>query len=563
MNKQKSIQTVQYKKDPNSSRLIPVVGPVGLVDTTPAKIIHTVDEVHFLNQNPNIEETPRSFVSVEASESMPAGGTYSLQLPTTQGSAGEVLENDGTGQLEWKVGGGSGDVVYTGVNPVPTTRQFAVYDGTTGTEIKDSGVTAPAAASGIAGDVLTLNTPTDAVWTAPIVGVTGIPPSLPGNLSQFDNLVADQISDSGVKASEVILNPSGVPLLGGTLAQFDTGPTTITDSGIPVASVGTVIGVPPTSVGHLSEWTDVTATQLADSVVVAAEVVQNPSGVGVNGNLAQFGATPEEITDSGVAVLDVGDVKSSTIPSVNNTITVYDSTTGKLIKAGGVVTVVGDEIATTSTGITSTIVISSGIPIFPTFSYGSMRLNYTPSIYPPGGAVSVGLITAGPNIGQLTNIPVPPNTSFGQMYFNTGLAGPITTVISVAGTWVNIAGPVGGYTTSPGNFFTFANVGTATQMTYTGTSAVNVKATCSVCWEIVTGGSSDFAQIAFTVNGTIQNQTILDSTLDNPSIAYPRNACCQGIISLTPGDVVGIQVRNLTDTSNFAFAGLTLNIHSI
>ncbi len=322
-----------YKRTPRGL----VLDPVTVQVQPPTKVVHEVDEVKFLNQNPDSIgppiEDPRSYVGLEASTQMPLGNTYTLQLPVAQGNIGEVLENDGTGQLEWKVGGGSGDVVYTGVNPVPTTRQFAVYDGTTGTEIKDSGYTAPAPASGIVGDVLTLNTPTDAVWTAPIVGgVQGIPPSLPGNLPQFDNLVADQISDSGVKASEVILNPSGVPLVGGTLAQFDTGPSTITDSGIPVASVGTVIGVPATTIGNLSEWTDATATQIGDSVVVAAEVVQNPSGVGVNGNLAQFGATPEQITDSGIVVADVGDVKSSSIPSVDSRIALFDGITGKIIK---------------------------------------------------------------------------------------------------------------------------------------------------------------------------------------------------------------------------------------
>ncbi len=325
-----------YKRTPRGL----VLDPVTVQVQPPTKVVHEVDEVKFLNQNPDSIgppiEDPRSYVGLEASTQMPLGNTYTLQLPVAQGNIGEVLENDGTGQLEWKVGGGSGDVVYTGVNPVPTTRQFAVYDGTTGIEIKDSGYTAPAPASGVVGDVLTLNTPTDAVWTAPIVGgnVQGIPPSLPGNLPQFDNLVADQISDSGVKASEVILNPSGVPLVGGTLAQFDTGPSTITDSGITVASV--VSGVPPTTIGNLSEWTDATGTQIGDSVVVAAEVVQNPSGVGVNGNLAQFGATPEQITDSGIVAADVGDVKSSSIPSVDSRIALFDGVTGKIIKEASI-----------------------------------------------------------------------------------------------------------------------------------------------------------------------------------------------------------------------------------
>ena len=154
-----------YKRTPRGL----VLDPITVQVQPPTKVVHEVDEVKFLNQNPDSIgppiEDPRSYVGLEASTQMPLGNTYTLQLPVAQGNAGEVLENDGTGQLEWKVGGGSGDVVYTGVNPVPTTRQFAVYDGVEGKKILDSGYTAPAAGSGVAGDVLTLTGPTPGILT--------------------------------------------------------------------------------------------------------------------------------------------------------------------------------------------------------------------------------------------------------------------------------------------------------------------------------------------------------------------------------------------------------------
>ena len=149
-----------------------VLDPITVQVQPPTKIIHEVDEVKFLNQNPDSIgppiETPRSYVGLEASTQMPLGNTYTLQLPIEQGNVGEVLENDGTGQLEWQPGGGVGDVIYTGINPVPTTRQFAVYDGVEGKKILDSGYTAPAAGSGVVGDVLTLTGPTDSVWSPPV-----------------------------------------------------------------------------------------------------------------------------------------------------------------------------------------------------------------------------------------------------------------------------------------------------------------------------------------------------------------------------------------------------------
>ena len=253
-----------YKRTPEGL----VLDPITVIETPPRKEVHEVDEVKFLNQNPDSigppRENPRSYVGMQASDQMPLGNTYTLQLPTGQGGAGEVLENDGTGQLEWAPGG-AGDVIYTGVEPVPTPNQFAIYDNVEGKKIKDSGITSPVPGSGVAGDVLTLTTPTDSVW-APPPGAAG------------------------------------------------------------------VSGVPPTTIGNLAEWSDATATQISNSAVVASQVVQNPSGLGPNGNLAQFGATPEQITDSGLPVADIGDVKSNSIPANDKRIALYDGVSGVQIR---------------------------------------------------------------------------------------------------------------------------------------------------------------------------------------------------------------------------------------
>jgi hypothetical protein len=67
--------------------------------------------------------------------------SQTLTFPATKGTLGQILENDGSGQLSWVNnggGGGSGDVK----GPVGSTdTAIAIYDGTTGKKIKNTGVT--------------------------------------------------------------------------------------------------------------------------------------------------------------------------------------------------------------------------------------------------------------------------------------------------------------------------------------------------------------------------------------------------------------------------------------
>lgn len=254
---------VIYKKENGGL----VADAITVLEQPPREEVESVDEVKFFNQNPDSigppREQPRSYVGLEASSDMPLGGTYNLQLPTTQGGVGETLSNDGTGQLEWS-SAGSGDVIYTGINPVPTSNQFAIYDVVEGKKIKDSGISAPAPASGVLGDVLTLTGPTTSVWSAP-------------------------------------------------------------------AAAG-VSGLAPTTVGNLSKWDDITAGQISDTSLVAVDVVQNSVGVGVAGNLVEFGASPEQIVDSGTTTADFGDVSSASVPSVADRLALYSGVSGKEIK---------------------------------------------------------------------------------------------------------------------------------------------------------------------------------------------------------------------------------------
>ena len=155
--------------------------------------------------------------------------------------------------------------------------------------------------------------------------------------------------------------------------------------------------------------------------------------------------------------------------------------------------------------------------------------------------------------------------AWGQMYFNQNSE---RTTIIASSTWTSIEaiiGGSGGYNTTPGTEFTYSTAGNVTTMAYTGTETINIKASASVCWELA--GSSDNVQIAFAVDTggglNVITETIQDSALEDHSIVYPRNASCQGIFSLSTGNIIALQVQNLSDTSDILVVSLNVNLHTI
>ncbi len=99
--------------------------------------------------------------------------------------------------------------------------------------------------------------------------VSGVGASLVGNLPQFDNLVSDQISDSGVKSSEVLRNLSGIGLAG-NLCEFDSTITTITDSGVAVGSL--VVGPGSSTDDAVARFDGVTGKLLHNSTLTLSDV---------------------------------------------------------------------------------------------------------------------------------------------------------------------------------------------------------------------------------------------------------------------------------------------------
>ena len=507
-----------YKRTPRGL----VLDPITVQVQPPTKIIHEVDEVKFLNQNPDSIgppiETPRSYVGLEASTQMPLGNTYTLQLPIAQGNAGEVLENDGAGQLEWQPAG-IGDVIYTGPTPVPTTRQFAVYDGTDGKKILDSGVTAPPAGSGVGGDILTLTGPTDSVWSPPVS--SGTVTSVASTLTVVDGV--------SLTATPNPITGAGSISLGGSVSIDNT------------------------------NW----KPGGAELAIANGGSGENTPQLAIDALTSVAGANPGEVlTESGGSALWVaggsGDVTSSTDPSVNNTAVVYDSTTGKIIKEGGVITISGDEIATTSVGTPSTITLSSGIAVFPSFVYGGMRLNYFPTISGPGAFDYVTIVNTGADKGLLS-VKTIEEPGYGEYYFKSNASFTINTG---AGNFVKI---VGTRIASP--FPSRFTVDTATpDIEYIGTSSVIVKATMSITWESGGFGSDEIdAQVQIFKNGVGLDNLFGAGFLDDVSTpAYPRNCTLSGLISMNTNDKIDCRVANITNGNiNIIVQNFNLNLVTV
>ncbi len=93
---------------------------------------------------------------------------------------------------------------------------------------------------------------------------------------------------------------------------------------------GGVSGVAPSLVGNIPQFDNLLSDTISDSGVKSSEIIKNPSGVGVSGNLCEFDSSATEITDSGVTTATL--MASSSVPSVANHLALYDSTSGKLLK---------------------------------------------------------------------------------------------------------------------------------------------------------------------------------------------------------------------------------------
>lgn len=144
-----------------------------------------------------------------------ATSTYSLVLPSAQGSANTFLRNDGSGNLDWATLGGSGGNV---TGPLSSTiNAIALYFNTTGTIIKNSTVLVSSSGdiTGVAS--LALKGTTNSVTISPTAATASYSLVLP----------AAQGS-----ANTYLQNDGAGNLSWTTAANYVTGPASATDNAI-------------------------------------------------------------------------------------------------------------------------------------------------------------------------------------------------------------------------------------------------------------------------------------------------------------------------------------------
>ncbi len=200
---------------------------------------------------------------------------------------------------------------------------IALFDGTTGQIIKDSGLTP------VFGDVY---------------GPTG---STTGHIAIFDDNTGKLLADGGLVPDGDVIGPSSS--VTGNLAIFgDTSGKLISDGGsIPT---GDVVGPMGSVAGHLAVFDDVTGKVISDGGPVPVSVgdVVGPVGGADDSHLVLFdGLTGKLIKDGGPVPSGLGDVIGPTGCTPGN-LAVFNDATGKILADGGSLPIFGDVVGPAS-----------------------------------------------------------------------------------------------------------------------------------------------------------------------------------------------------------------------
>lgn len=205
--------------------------------------------------------------------------TYSLVLPSAQGSANTFLRNDGSGNLDWATLGGSGGNVTGPLSS--TTNAIALYFNTTGTIIKNSTVLISSTGdlTGVAS--LALKGTTNSVTISPTAATASyslVLPSAQGSANTY--LQNDGTGNlSWTTAANYVTGPASAT--DNAIARFDlTTGKVIQNSGVTVSDTAGVEGVK--SLAFLDSTTGTLTVQPAStttSYTLTMPSAQSASGV--------------------------------------------------------------------------------------------------------------------------------------------------------------------------------------------------------------------------------------------------------------------------------------------
>ena len=266
--------------------------------------------------------------------------SQTLTFPATKGTSGQILENDGSGQLSWVNnggGGGSGDVK----GPVGSTdTAIAIYDGTTGKKIKNTGVTIDG---------------TDSISTTGDLDANNVNASSLNTKNTGTGEVKFVTAPSSV-ITQTLTFPATASIAGQLLENDGTGklswvtPTGTGDVEGPAVSTGNAIAIYDGTTGKKIKNTGVTIDS-SDNISTTGTV----SGA-TNSTFGTLTLADGSITDSG-GTISFGDENISTTGTVsgatNSTFGTLTLADGSITDSGGTISFGDENISTTGT-ITTT-----------------------------------------------------------------------------------------------------------------------------------------------------------------------------------------------------------------
>ncbi len=267
-----------------------------------------------------------------------------LTLATASGDGVSIVANGSPPNFETKglVAGSSITLVSTGsditISAQPTSLSSAggsetlVATGSSSPNLLIKGLTAGSNVSMVSTDSdVTINVLGSA-------GVVGVPPTVTGNIAQFDNTTAAAISDSGVSGSNLFLL-DGSRAMNGDISMASRSIIGVADiaGAVKTSSVDQLVTNPSTSgAGNVAVFSDSTGKVILDSGASLDQYLPLSGGtMSGNINMASHNLTSVGSIGGGVKTSDPDELVTNSGTSVAGNVATFFNTSGNIIMDSG------------------------------------------------------------------------------------------------------------------------------------------------------------------------------------------------------------------------------------
>jgi len=290
-----------------------------------------------------------------------AAGTWTFQLPTNDGDAGQVLTTNGSGVTTWETPAGGGNVSNTGT---PLDNQIAVWTSATVIE-GTAGLTYDGANLQLTGDIGSTGSRITKGWFTDLQVTNAIAGSITGNAATLT--VADETTDTSCFIGFYTASSGSLPGKTNTNMTFNsnTGVATFASTVLTTTDIngGTIDGVTigGASAGAITGTTITANTGFMPDANDGAYLGQSGTAFSdlflASGAVIDFAAGNSVIThSSGILTVSTGDLR----------VTTAGTNTASVVTVGGTQTLANKTLLATSNVTTESTTAASDATANPT-----------------------------------------------------------------------------------------------------------------------------------------------------------------------------------------------------